>query len=44
MSQMDTNKKFTGSFTQPKHCGDDHNYQTRAKSRLLDVPYFNTNS
>ena len=44
MSQIETNKKLKESFTQLKHCSDNHNYQTRAKSkRLLDIPYFNTN-
>ena len=44
MSQTKTNKKLAESFIQLKHFGDDHNYQTRAKSIiLLDIPHFSTN-
>ena len=44
MSQTKTNKKLAESFIQLKHFGDDHNYQTRAKSTiLLDIPHFSTN-
>ena len=45
MSQIEQNEKFAESFTHLKHCGENHGYQTRSKTKnLLDTPLFNTDT
>ena len=45
VSQIQQNKALAKSFVTLKHCGDNHNYQTRASTkRILDTPLYKTNT
>ena len=42
MSQIERNKKVINSFVKLKHCEDNHNYQTKSKTkRRLHMPIRN---
>ena len=43
--QIEQNQTLAKSFVTLKHCGDNHNYQTRASTkRILDTPLYKTNT
>ena len=43
--QIEQNQTLAKSFLTLKHCGDNHNYQTRASTkRILDTPLYKTNT
>ena len=43
MSQTETNKKEVSSCVELQHCGNNHNYKSKSKTkRLLDIPFLNT--
>ena len=43
--QLEQHEQLAKPFPALKHCGDNHNYQTRSKTkRLLDFPLVNTNT
>ena len=42
MTQIETNQKLINSLADLKHCGDSHNYQTKPKTKRLDIPLLNT--
>ena len=45
VSQTEQNQTPAESFVTLKHCGDNHNYQTRASTkRILDTPLYKTNT
>ena len=45
VSQVEQNQTFAKSFITLKHCGDNHNYQTRASTKkILDTPLYKTNT
>ena len=45
VSQIEENQTLGKSFATLKHCGDNHNYQTRASTkRILDTPLYKTNT
>ena len=45
VSQLEENEKLSSSFADLKHCGENHNYQTRSKAKkLLDIPLFQTDT
>ena len=45
-SQIEENQTLGKSFATLKHCGDNHNYQTRRAStkRILDTPLYKANT
>ena len=43
--QIEQNQTLAKSFVTLKHCGDNHNYQTRASTkRILDTPLYKGNT
>ena len=43
--KLEQNQTLAKSFVTLKHCGDNHNYQTRASTkRILDTPLYKTNT
>ena len=43
--QLEQDEQLAKSFLALKHCGDNHNYQTRSTTkRLLDTPLLNTDT
>ena len=45
MVQLEQNEKLAKSFTELKHCGENHNYKTRAATKnLLATPFCNTDT
>ena len=43
--QIEQNQTLAKSFVTLKHCGDNHNYQTRASTkRILDNPLYKTST
>ena len=45
VSQIEENQTLGKSFATLKHCGDNHNYQTRASTkRILDTPLYKANT
>ena len=43
--QIEQNQTLAKSFVTLKHCGDNHNYQTRASTkRILDIPLYKTST
>ena len=43
--QIEQNQTPAKSFVTLKHCGDNHNYQTRASTkRILDIPLYKTST
>ena len=45
MSLIEEDEKIAESFASLKHCGDNHHYQTRSKTKkLLDIPLFKTDT
>ena len=43
--QLEQDEQLAKSFPVLKHCGDNHNYQTRSTTkRLLDTPFLNTDT
>ena len=43
--QLEQDEQLAKSFPALKHCGDNHNYQTRSTTkRLLDTPLLNTST
>ena len=43
--QLEQDEQLAKSFPASRHCGDNHNYQTRSTTkRLLDTPLLNTDT